>query len=64
MLTVAPSQEYFPIGIFENTFGEELNLPTLYYGHPQNENINENFSYHHITNYEILHKDHDFATKT
>lgn len=62
MLSVAPGQEYSPIGIFKDKFSEELNHPTLFYGHPRNENINENFSYHQIASWEILHKDHDFAT--
>jgi hypothetical protein len=62
LMSIAPSQEYSPIGIFKDKNSEELNYPTLFSGHPRDEKITKNFSYHQIASWEILHKNHDFAT--
>ena len=62
MLSVASGQEYSPIGIFNDKYSEELNYPTLFYGNLQKDNIIKKNSYHQIASWEILHKNHDFAT--
>ena len=62
MISIAPSQEYSPVGIFKDKHSEELNYPTLFYGYPREDMILKNFSYHKIATWEILHKKHDFAT--
>jgi hypothetical protein len=61
-MSIAPSQEYSPLGIFKDKNSEELNYPTLFLGHPRDEKITKNFSYHQIASWEILYKNHDFAT--
>jgi hypothetical protein len=62
LMSIAPSQEYSPVGIFKDKNSEELNYPTLFSRHPRDEKITKNFSYHQIASWEILHKNHDFAT--
>ena len=61
-LCVAPSVEYHAIGIFKDKHSEELNFPTLFYGHPRNEKMYNNFSYHKIAKWGLLHQSHDFST--
>ena len=46
LMSIAPSQEYSPIVNFKGKNSEELNNPTLLYGHPRDEKITKNFSYH------------------
>jgi hypothetical protein len=60
-MSIAPCQEYFPIGIFKDKNSEELYNPTLFYGQPRDKKITKNFSNHQIADWEILHKNHDFA---
>jgi hypothetical protein len=43
---IASSQEYFLTKNFKDKNSEELNYPTLFYGHPQDEKNTKNFSYH------------------
>jgi hypothetical protein len=62
LIFIALSQEYSLVGIFKDKNSEELNYPTLFSGHPRDEKITKNFSYHQIASWEILHKNHDFAT--
>ena len=61
LISIAPYQEYFPLGIFKNKYSEELNYPILFYGHLRDERFKK-LSYHEIANWEILHKSHDFDT--
>jgi hypothetical protein len=62
LMSIASSQEYSPVGIFKDKNSEELNYPILFSGHPRDEKTTKNFSYHQIASWEILHKNHDFAT--
>ena len=39
---------------------KDLKFPILFHGSPLNKIIYENFSYHAIAKWELLHKDHDF----
>ena len=60
MLHVAPNENYHPTSFFKNKYSEELNFPTLFYSYPQNQKIYDNFSYHDVAKWELLHKNHDF----
>lgn len=47
-LSMAPSQDYHPLGLFRNKSCEELNLPTLFFGHPRNSKNYDQYSYQQI----------------
>jgi hypothetical protein len=46
LMSIASSQEFSPLSIFKDKNSEELNYPTLFSGHPRDEKITKNFSYH------------------
>ncbi len=43
--SIAPSQNFHPLGYFKDNHLEELNFPTLFYGHPQSLTISKKLSY-------------------
>jgi hypothetical protein len=60
--SVAPGQDYHPLGLFKDKNSEELNFPTLFYGQPRNPATYENLTYQQIAQWELLHKSSDFST--
>ena len=44
-IEIAPTQEYFPIGIFRDKHAKEMNFPTLFFGEPRSSHILEQLSY-------------------
>jgi hypothetical protein len=53
LMSIAPNQECSLMGVFKDKNSEELNYPTLFYGHWWNEKITKNFSYHQVASWEI-----------
>ncbi len=51
--SIAPSQDFYPLGLFKDNQSKELNFPTLFYGHPQDLTISKNLSYQQITQWEF-----------
>ena len=62
ILTIAPRQDYHPLGLFKDKYRRELNFPTLFFGNQHKSDIYEEFSYQQIAEWELLHMKHDFAT--
>ncbi len=60
-ITMAPCKDFKLLGLFQDIHYEKLNFPTLFFGQPQN-NQGIKMSYQKITQWELLHKNHDFAT--
>jgi len=60
VLFVAPSEENHHKDIFEDKHSKKINNPKNL-GHPQNEKIENNFSYYKIPKLRIWHKIHDFT---
>ncbi len=61
VVTIAPSQDFKPLGLFQDPHCEELNFPILFFGqHHSNQGIK--MSYQMIAQLELLHKNHNFAT--
>jgi hypothetical protein len=58
---VAPCQDFKPLGHFQDPHCEELNFPTLFFGQPHS-NQGIKMSYQMIAQWELLHKNHNFAT--
>jgi hypothetical protein len=59
--TVAPSQDFKPLGHFQDPYREELNFPTLFFGQ-LHSNQRIKISYQMIVQWELLQKNHNFAT--
>jgi hypothetical protein len=62
IIEIAPSEGFRPLGIFQDTYSEEMNFPTLFYGSARPEHMKDKFSYQKIAKWELLHRDNDFAT--
>ena len=52
VISIVPSQEYSPLGIFKDKYSEELNYSTLFYGHSHDERFKK-LSYCEIASWEI-----------
>jgi len=61
VVIVAPGQDFKPLGLFQDPHFEELNFPTLFFGQSLN-NQGIKMSYQMIAQWELLHKNHNFAT--
>ncbi len=61
VVTMAPSQDFKPLGLFQDPHCEELNFPTLFLGQPHS-NQNTKMFYQMIVQWEFLNKNHNFAT--
>ena len=61
MIEIAPAQNQYPVGIFQDKNAEEMNFSTLFYGCPRDKNIINNFSYQKITQWELCHSKRHFA---
>ena len=60
-MNIALGEGYLPLGIFEDKYYEEMSFPTRVYEENIIDDTVYNFSYQNIIQWEILHKDHDFA---
>jgi hypothetical protein len=61
VMIVAPCLDFKPLGLFQDPHCEELNFPTLFFGQPcSNQGIK--MSYQMIAQWELFHKNHNFAT--
>jgi hypothetical protein len=61
VVTMVPSQYFKPLGLFQDPHCEELNFPTLFFGQfCSNQGIK--MFYQMIVQWELLHKNHKFAT--
>jgi hypothetical protein len=58
---MAPCEDFKLLGFFQNIHCEELNFSTLFFGQPCS-NRGTKMSYQTIAQWELLHKNHDFAT--
>jgi hypothetical protein len=63
MYSIAPSQDFHPLGLFKNNHSEEFNFLTLFYGHPQSLTIFFKLSYQQIAPWELFHKSQDLPLK-
>jgi hypothetical protein len=61
ILEIAPAEGQRPLGIFNEKFSKEMNFPTLFYGDPCPSDITEQFSYHKIVRWELLHSSDDLS---
>jgi hypothetical protein len=61
ILTIAPSQDYKPFGLFQDQHGEKLSYPTLFFGNHCVQCIPSHYTYQEITKWELMHKDHKCA---
>jgi len=61
ILSITPSQDYKPLGLFHDQHGEEFNYPTLFFGNHHVQCIPSHYTYQEITKWELMHKDHKFA---
>jgi hypothetical protein len=61
VVTMALGQYFKPLKLFQDPHCEELNFPTLFFGQPRS-NQGIKMSYQMITQWELLHKNHNFAT--
>jgi hypothetical protein len=62
-MIVAPNEDLKLLGLFQDIHCEELNFPTLFFGQLCS-NQGTKMSYQTIAQWELLHKNHDFATHT
>ena len=62
VIEIVPSEGIKPLGIFQDTYSEEMNFPTLFFGHPRPTDISNRLSYKKIAKWELMHQDNDFAT--
>ncbi len=60
-VTMAPSQNFKPLGLFQDPHCEELKFLTLFFGQ-LHSNQGIKMSYQMIVQWELLHKNHNFAT--
>jgi hypothetical protein len=60
-IIVAPSQDFKPLGLFQDPHCEEVNFPTLFFGQPCNNQGIKMYD-QMIVQWELLHKNHNFAT--
>ena len=44
-----------PHGIFQDTYSEEMNFPTLFFGHLHPTDISNKLSYQKIAKWELMH---------
>lgn len=63
-INIAPAEGYMPLGIFQDKYSEEMSFPSLFYVEKRPYDIEKNFSYQKIAQWEVLHIDHDFAYHT
>ena len=63
-INIAPTEGYMPLGIFQDKYSKEMSFPSLFYGEKRPDDIEKNFSYQKIAQWEVLHIDHDFAYHT
>jgi hypothetical protein len=61
IVEIAPAKGQRPLRIFKDKFIEEMNFPTLFYGDPHGTDITEQFSYHKIVRWELLHSNDYFS---
>jgi hypothetical protein len=61
VVTMAPSQDVKPLGLFQDPHCEELNFLTLFFEQPRS-NQGIKMSHQMIVQWELLHKNHNFAT--
>lgn len=64
VIEIAPAQDFYPIGIFKDTYAEEMNFPTLFFGNPRDEDIVKRFSYQKIAQWELTNSNRQFAYHT
>ncbi len=61
VIIVAPCPNFKPLGLFQDPHCEEFNFPTLFFWTTCNNQVIKN-SYQMIVQWELLHKNHNFAT--
>ena len=62
VIEIAPFEGFSPLSVFQDHHLEEMHFPTLFFGFARSSDIVQRFSYLKITQWELLHKDDDFAT--
>jgi hypothetical protein len=62
ILFVALSQNYKPVGFFQNQNNEKCNYPTLFFGMSQKPSILTKYQYQDIVQWELMHQYHLFAS--
>jgi hypothetical protein len=58
---MALSQDYKPLGLFQDQNSEECNYPTLFFWMSQKPSILTKFRYQDISQWELMHKDQRFV---
>ena len=62
IIVIAPSENFRPLGIFQDKYSEELNFLTLFFGCNRPNYIFNRFSYQKISQWDIEHESTDFET--
>jgi hypothetical protein len=60
-ITMAPGEDFKPLGLFQDVDREELNFPMLFFGQPHSNQGTKKL-YQTIAQWEFLHKNHNFVT--
>ena len=63
-INIALAEGYMPLGIFQDKYSEEMSFPSPFYGEKRPDDIEKNFSYKKIAQWEVLHIDHEFSYHT
>ena len=53
ILEVAPAEVQRPLGIFKDTYAEDMNFPVLFYGDPRDNDIVDRFSHQKTIKWEL-----------
>jgi hypothetical protein len=61
IITMAPSQDYKPLGLFQDQNSKKCKYPTLFFGVSQKPSILAKILYQDIAQWELMHKDHRFV---
>jgi hypothetical protein len=61
IITMALGQDYKPLRLFQDQSNKECNYFTLFFGMSQKPSILAKFQYQDIVQWELMHKDHQFA---
>jgi hypothetical protein len=60
-ITMAPCEDFKPLGLSQDIDREELNFPMLFFGQPHSNQGTKKL-YQTIAQWEFLHKNHNFVT--
>lgn len=62
IVEIALAEGFNPLGIFQDTYSEEMNILTLFFGFSRAEEITKKITYQKNSKWELMYKDNDFST--